>query len=113
MIRSLRRLAFLAVFGPVSVTALAALPSAAAERLPMAVAPDDPHLAYVGRWDTRDSAGPRCEWSGTSVSLRFHGVATSVTLNDGGSNYFQVVVDGKPAEVLHPGKGESTQALAA
>ena len=67
----------------------------------------------MGRWDTRDNAGPRCEWSGCSVSVRFHGVAASVTLKDNGDNFFQVVVDGKPTCVLHPGRGESTHTLAA
>jgi len=105
---------------PIACVALLAVVSlaiasraSAAEELPVAVAPDDPHLAYMGRWDTRDSAGPRCEWSGTSVSLRFHGVAARVRLKDGGSNYFQIVVDGKPGDVLHPGPGESTHALVA
>ena len=28
----------------------------------VAIPPNDPHLKYVGRFDTRDPAGPRCEW---------------------------------------------------
>jgi len=95
----------------VSILTVASLASAADE-LPVTVAPDDAHLNYMGRWDTRDGKGPRCEWSGTSVSLRFHGVAASVSLKDGGSNYFQVIIDGMPGDVLHPGAGESMHALA-
>src|SRR4051794_19686623 len=73
--------------------------------LPVAVSADDAHLAYFGRWDTRDTAGPRCEWSGSAIELRFHGVAASVTLKDSGNNDYQIIVDGKPTTVLHPGAG--------
>src|SRR5580700_4422165 len=109
---SLYPVAFVALVGVVSVMAIA-LSASAAEELPVAVAPDDAHVAFMGRWDTRDGAGPRCQWSASSVSLRFRGVAAGVTLKDSGGNYFQVIVDGKPGEVLHPGGGESTHTLAA
>jgi lysophospholipase L1-like esterase len=112
MTPSLSHLAMMALFGPVSVSSLAMAASAAAAELPVAVAANDPRLAYMGRWDTRDGAGPRCEWSGTSVRLRFHGVAASVALKDSGNNYFQVIVDGGPTDVLRLGRGESTHALA-
>lgn len=90
---------------------LYAAPEAA--ELPVAVAADDPHLAYVGRWDTSDpSGGPRCAWSASAVTIRFHGTAAGVTLKDAGKNDFQIVVDGKPTQVLHPGNDVSTHPIA-
>ena len=57
----------------------------------------DPRLQYVGRFDWRDSAGPRCSWAGSSVRLAFFGTSLIALLKDSGpEDYFEVIVDGKP-----------------
>jgi hypothetical protein len=68
--------------------------------LPVAVSPTDPRLQYVGRFDTRDAAGPRCAWPASAVSLRFQGAALNVKISDSNNDEYQVVVDGKPTAVL-------------
>jgi len=52
-----------------------------------------PALAYVGRIDYSDPAGPRFEWPGTEVIARFTGTAIDLQMTDYG-NYFNVIVDG-------------------
>ncbi|MBI3857212.1 MAG: hypothetical protein HY293_16115 [Planctomycetes bacterium] len=68
--------------------------------LPAEVAPKDPNLRLIGRFDLRDPAGPRCAWAGSSVQLKFKGTALNVSLKSSGADQFQVVVDGAPASVL-------------
>ena len=75
-------------------------PSAEATLLPVAVSPSDPHIRYIGRFDTSDAAGPRCAWTASSVELRVQGSALNVRLADGSSNRYEVFVDGRPASVL-------------
>lgn len=73
------------------------------------VAPDDAHLQYVGRFDRRDPAGPRCEWPASSVVVRFRGTGLSAEMADtSDGDAFEVVIDGKPAAVLRPGRGTHT-----
>jgi lysophospholipase L1-like esterase len=47
---------------------------------------------YIGRFDTRDSAGPRFAWSGTGLVARFSGTGISITLS-GSNNYFATFID--------------------
>ena len=51
----------------------------------------------IGRFDQTDPSAPVFAWSGTAIALRFKGTAIGVTLSDGGSNVFQVVIDGQPS----------------
>lgn len=55
-------------------------------------------VATVGRWDTRDAAGPRAAWPGSKVRLRFRGGEVGVTLDDsagsGGPSEWDVAIDG-------------------
>jgi len=83
----------------------------AAEPLPVR-SPDDPKLYYIGRVDHRDSAGPRIQWSNSTVILRFHGTDLQVRFTDGGSNRFAVVVDDKTQPVIKPTRGENLIDLA-
>lgn len=79
-----------------------ALPgNTAAAPLPVKIAPTNPLIRYVGRFDRRDTTGPRCSWSASTVILRFSGTALNAVLNDSGnSDEYQLVVDGKPAAKL-------------
>ncbi len=74
--------------------------------LPVAVSSTDPRIRYVGRFDLRDAAGPRCAWSASAVSLRFRGAALNVQMNESDNNdEYQVEVDGKAAAALVPKSG--------
>lgn len=81
--------------------------------LPVAIAPTAPNLRYVGRFDLRDAAGPRCSWPACTVSIRFQGSALNAKIRDDGHNFWQTVVDGQPAAVLELGAGEQLYAVAA
>jgi lysophospholipase L1-like esterase len=50
---------------------------------------------FIGRFDVSKPAAPVFEWSGSAISLRFKGTAISVTLTDGASDVFEVILDGK------------------
>lgn len=78
--------------------------------LPQAIAADDPHLAYIGRWDVSDKAGPRSEWPATQIHLTLEGTALNVVL--AGQQAFQVVVDGVPSKTLTMLPGQSVYAVA-
>ncbi|MBD7912841.1 SGNH/GDSL hydrolase family protein [Clostridium cibarium] len=57
---------------------------------------------FVGRFDTRDSAGPKFAWSDTTIKANFSGTGISVNLKSSGDNWFNVIVDGvnqKPINV--------------
>src|SRR5579862_4072058 len=81
--------------------------AAADSQASVPVPPTDPNIRYVGRFDSRDAAGPRCSWSNSSVAVKFQGTGLSVKLADTGANQWQVVVDGKPTKVItSKGKGD-------
>lgn len=63
-----------------------------------------PHVQYIGRVDSSDSAGPRVGWGGTRIVVRFQGTALSITIDDeevsdGGSRY-DVLIDGAASDTL-------------
>jgi len=76
------------------------------------VAATDPAIRYVGRFDTTDAAGPRAAWTASAVSLTLSGGSASVKLKDSGKNYWQVVIDGRPAAVLALEAGEKSYPIA-
>lgn len=62
---------------------------------------------FVGRFDTRDPAGPRASWPGTRVLARFEGTAVAVKLRefaetwmDGAPSYWEVSIDHGPWTAL-------------
>jgi lysophospholipase L1-like esterase len=71
-----------------------------AEPLPVTVGPTDANIRYIGRFDTRDAAGPRCAWSASAVQMRFRGTALNAKLKESGRDVLEVVIDGKPAGVV-------------
>lgn len=102
----LHRLALLTSF---SLAAFAA--DAAA--LPVALAPADAALAWSGRWDTTQPAGPRCEWPAGSVRFVTDASAVNVVLGGPKGHAFQVIVDGKPTSVVTIAEGQSVYEAAA
>ena len=80
--------------------------------LPVTVSAQDTLVRYVGRFDTRDAAGPRCAWSASTVAMKFHGTALNAKIADQGYNFWQVVIDGKPAAVLPMQAGEHLYTVA-
>ena len=85
-------------------TADAGVPSrdAADDGNPIPAGP--PAIGYVGRFDTRDPAGPKASWPGSRVVIRFEGTALTVRLDDElaadkpGPSEWDVTIDG----VLQP-----------
>ena len=65
---------------------------------------------FIGRFDQSDPSAPVFAWSGTAIALRFKGTAIGVTLSDGGSNVFEVVIDGQHS-VLSLQQGTQKYAL--
>lgn len=80
--------------------------------LPLSVAPADGNVRYMGRFDTRDAAGPRCSWPASTVMLKFEGTSLNARIREQGQDFLQVVVDGKPTEVLELALGEHLYSLA-
>ena len=53
-----------------------------------------PHVQFIGRFDTTDSAGPRCGWPGCRIVARFDGTAVKAHLKD----YWEDYMKGAPSE---------------
>lgn len=74
--------------------------------------PGPPAVRFVGRFDTRDPAGPTCGWPGCRIIASFSGTRVTARLDDrvepwmeGGPSEWDVVLDGKlqPKLVLELG----------
>jgi hypothetical protein len=74
---------------------------------------NDKSITFEGRiGDNSKEKAKEIYWSGTSIKLNFKGTALKVILNDeNGLNYFNVILDGKPIDVLKLSKGLSTYTL--
>ena len=77
----------------------------AAAELPQHVAPDDAKLRYVGRFAIDADGGRRCAWPASTLTFRLRAAAAAVRIADGGKNRIQVLIDGRPTQViqLQPG----------
>jgi lysophospholipase L1-like esterase len=90
--------------GPTTVLSVDAGADAAEASLPVPTAT----IHYLGRFDTRDAAGPRFAWPGSAIAATFDGTGIKATLTDSGTNYFAVVVDGQaPINVATAGKNKT------
>ena len=76
------------------------------------IAPSDPVLRYVGRFETTEAVGPRCTWSASALSFTVSGGSAAVKLKDTGKNVWQVVIDGEAASVLTLEAGEKLYPVA-
>lgn len=64
------------------------------------VSPTDPKIRYIGRFDNRDSAGPRCAWPATTVEITFQGSGLKAMIKDTGNDSLEVTVDGTQTKTL-------------
>lgn len=64
------------------------------------VAPNDSALGYVGRFDFSNPQQVRYDWSGTQIRFRFTGKKLAFSLRGGERNYFDVLVDSLPAQII-------------
>jgi len=79
-----------------------------APALPIAVAPSDSNIRYVGRFDLRKGDAPACAWPGSTIVARFKGTALNVKLRSSkGEDYFEVVIDGARQPVLTLNKDQT------
>lgn len=83
------------------------------------VDPGSPHVQFIGRFDTRDAAGPKCAYPGCRVVARFDGTEVSVELNemyaawmDGAPSEWDVAIDGTWQDKLVMKEGASKYVLA-
>ena len=84
-----------------------------AAALPIEVAPKSANLRTIGRFDLRDAAGPRCQWSASAITLRFRGTDFNAKIRDSGdADRLQIVIDGKPTSVLALQKDEHLYRIA-
>lgn len=61
-----------------------------------AIKSSDTHIHYMGRINFEDSAA-ELSWPGSSATINFTGTGVKAVLKDQyGTNYFKVIVDGKP-----------------
>jgi lysophospholipase L1-like esterase len=80
---------------------------------------DTPAVQLIGRFDQRDSAGPKCSWPGCRVRARFEGTSVSARLNEideswmqGAPSEWDVAIDGALRPKLVTTPGEKTYELA-
>lgn len=65
------------------------------------VAASHPHMAYMGRVKIQNDTA-RYNWPGVAVSARFTGTQLGIGIKGGSRDYFNVYIDDRPAEVIHP-----------
>lgn len=76
---------------------------------PAAEDPGPPAVRFVGRFDDRDPAGPKCGWPGCRIVASFEGTAVTVHLDEepgpDGPSEWDVAIDGewKPKLVMQLG----------
>ena len=78
------------------------------------IAPGNPNIQYMGRWNFDDPSAPWADWKGTSVKVRFNGTAVTADLDAGVANeQYRVIVDGVPNQsTLAVGKNRAVYTLA-
>jgi hypothetical protein len=76
--------------------------------LPVTIPALDRHVRYIGRFDTTDAAGPRCEWPASEVEVHFRGSDMGAVIDEDGSDRYEVIVDGWPQGVLALHRGKHT-----
>lgn len=74
---------------------------------------DSESIVYEGRIGVNDDKkASEIYWSGSSIKINFEGAELKAVLEDeNGLNYFNVILDGKPIEVLKLDKGKKTYVL--
>ena len=71
-----------------------------------------PGVQYTGRIAMRDSAA-ELSWTANTVKVNFYGTGISVILKDErADNYYNVILDGKVIDKIHPGQAKRLYKLA-
>jgi lysophospholipase L1-like esterase len=65
-------------------------------------------IRIVGRFDSRDSKGPKFSWPASTIELAVQGSGLALTCLDTNEDYWQVEADGIPTQVWHLVKGENS-----
>lgn len=84
------------------------LPAALPNVLPAA----DSKVLYVGRVDHDAPGGPRAQWPGTEIRLRFRGTAIQITLTDTGLNRYTLIIDDREPTMVGSSDSRCTVDLA-
>lgn len=74
----------------------------------LASAPAQLPVRYIGRFNFRDAAGPRCQWSASAIETQTQADQVVVKVREKGDDYLQTLVDGQPTQVFHLSQGDST-----
>lgn len=78
--------------------------------------PGPPAIRYIGRFDERDAAGPKCGWPGCRIIANFDGTGVSAKLSeqafDCGPSEWDVAIDGQWMPKLVMKSGANDYALA-
>jgi lysophospholipase L1-like esterase len=74
------------------------------------LAPSDKRIAYEGRWDRTNADAPTCQWTASSIGFDVSGESFTVTFDEKGTDFWEVVENGKPdpIQTLALSKGIST-----
>ncbi|WP_271766541.1 SGNH/GDSL hydrolase family protein [Aquimarina algiphila] len=74
---------------------------------------NDNHISYEGRiGENKTKRASEIYWSGSSIKIVFEGTMVKTTLEDqNGTNYFNIIIDGKKTDVLKLKKGKHTYSL--
>ncbi|HYF51575.1 MAG TPA: SGNH/GDSL hydrolase family protein [Planctomycetota bacterium] len=83
-----------------------------AKALPLEISPQDEKIVYIGRFDKSDAAGPRANWPGSGMRVKFKGTAINAKLSSTNCDFVQVVVDGEAKSVLEVAKQPTVYTLA-
>lgn len=79
---------------------------------PALITPDNPNIAYIGRFDLSDSSKPAFMYSGCAIRTRFTGTSVEMLMKDDSmKNWFTLVLDDS-VFVLPTNKPDSTYFLA-
>lgn len=71
------------------------------------IAPSDPAMSYLGRFDSSMVNTYRFDWPGTEIRFSLEGKKAEVLLEGGSTNYFNLFVNNRVTEVVHLPKGKS------
>lgn len=75
---------------------------------PTTLPASSPLVHQIGRFDSRDALGPRCAWSASALQVQVKASEITATIREAGTDFVEVVVDGKPTKTLALKQGEST-----
>jgi hypothetical protein len=82
-----------------------------AAALPVTIVATDPQVHYLGRFDT-SKGDPRCSWTASTVLLKFQGTDLNAQMEDSGTSYWEIEIDGKPVQKMALGTGSHLYQIA-